>query len=1036
MNTAATRRTRRRSLAALLAAGTAIWATALLAPEPAAAQCLPGEDCAPEQQPDIDWMNQPLTAIDGFSPVPWACNTAANGNIPDPGVQNVLAFHLNWHCANPDNSGPNWGARFLGFHRQFLRGYERFAAAGGFPNIQTFTPAPGAIIPPAHNGRPANTPCTGVNPAGTPANCQTLPNAFRTPAAGGTLNAFANENDLGNAAVGWHNAQHTRIGFASTAAGGFGACVSGDGTPFLPDIRCNGFAPRDPVFYRYHNLFNDIQDAWRTLQPTDVMIVFDRSGSMNLPTAGGGTRLAAAKNAANLFADLLDNAGPSRVGLVTFSSAAPAVPELALTNAVAAPAAMAAAVGPITASGMTSIGAGLQAAMATLAGSTRPAILLLTDGRENTAPTIAAAQPALGAAHVCAVGLGTPGSLDGPKLRDLAELQGGIYVSGPGDLQLRKFFVDCFADIFDTFVGMDPVQALEPGEAATPPMDYTVLGDRELVAVLSWSEAVAPGQMRLRVATPSGRVVGLAEPGVQSKMDALWHVVRVALPLAGEGDGVWTVQAVRGPRFFANGFTGDAFVDPDQGIELVRRQLRELCPAGCDRVLYFEDEMAMGPGMSFEDHNSVYAQALFYEVPFGTVGEVLRVRDPRDYAQFLRRGGFDLIVHASKVGREAEPFDEILSGLLCDPDGPPAIVSDNRQGGAAEAIWTCLGVKPTGELDWEAMLADGALLDADAKLAPYMPHGPFSFGLAPGEDRAAPAIENSVGSAASIVVSAASPPRQELFVNVLTSAAARVLPHVHRARTYTGEPLQASFRIPEAYWPVEGFDKVTAVVRVTRPLRGLGELIAKGGAAEPIVLEGDGVDARTAALLRIDPQQTGAIVGAETLEFELFDDGTNGDTTPGDRYWERTLPATVTAADGEYELHAIFTLCRGDACVQREARHRQTVEVKLDRGASGIEITPDRERRRTRVIFTPRDARGLQAGPGLADRFIVTPGHGARVTGFADAGAPGTYAIDVDWGAAKSPPALRIAQFGRPKEALLVPLARPVLRRGKAAPAD
>jgi hypothetical protein len=993
-------------------------AVASIAP-PAAAQCAPGENCAPEAQPDIDWMNEPLADIDGFFPTPWVCAE------PAPALQNVLNFHRNWHCANPDNSGANWGERFLGFHRQFLRGYERFSAAAGFPNIQTFVPGPGAIIPPAHNGRPANSPCTGVNAQGNPANCQAVPPTFRTPAAGGTLDDFPSEGAIGDAVVGYHNTQHTRIGFASTAAGGFGECVSGEGTQFLPDIRCTPFAPRDPIFYRYHNLYNDIQDAWRTFEPTDVMIVFDRSGSMSLPTSGGGTRLDAAKAAANLFADLLDNAGASRVGLVTFSTAASNPAELAPTGAGAAPAAMAAALMPITAGGMTSIGAGLQQAMASLAGADRPAILVLTDGMENVAPTIAAAQPGLGDAHVCAVGFGTPGGLDGPKLRDLAELQGGIYVSGPEPLALRKFFVDCFADIFDTFVGMDPIMALEPADAASAPVAHTALGDRELVFVLSWATPVSPGALRLRVEAPSGRVVTAGDPGVESTMASLWHVLRFPLPLVGEQDGVWRAQAVRGPRSFANGFTGDAFVDPDAGVELIRRQLRELCPAGCRNVLYYEDEMPMTADMSFEDHNSVYASALFYEVPVGTVSNVTRIRDADEFAKLLRRGGHDLIVYASKLARERQPYDGLLAEILCAPDGPPAIVSDSRQTEEALAIWGCVGVKPTGELDWDAILADGILAEQDLRLAPYMAHGPFSFGLAPAEDRATEAVRNSVGSAAVVSAVRADAPRQELFINTMTEAAARVTPHPYRSHYYTLEELHPTFHIAEPYWPVGGFDSVKAVVRVTRPLRGLGELALKAGRGEGTAVDGDAVNARTAALLRIDPQQTGGVIGTETLEFELRDDGTGGDGVAGDRYWEAALPKEVASVDGEYEFHAIFELCRGGVCVNREARHRTVVEVKLDGGASDVEVAPAPQGGRGEIRFTPRDTMGVPAGPGLADRFLVEGVAGARVLGVADAETPGVYRIEVEWPReTRARPAVRIAQFGRPGEALEVPLGR------------
>jgi hypothetical protein len=49
------------------------------------------------------------------------------------------------------------------------------------------------------------------------------------------------------------------------------------------------------------HLFHHVQHACRTHQPRDTAIVSDRSGTMSLPTSGSGTRLDAAKEAAELF---------------------------------------------------------------------------------------------------------------------------------------------------------------------------------------------------------------------------------------------------------------------------------------------------------------------------------------------------------------------------------------------------------------------------------------------------------------------------------------------------------------------------------------------------------------------------------------------------------------------------------------------------------------------------------------------------------------------------------------------------------------
>ena len=139
---------------------------------------------------------------------------------------------------------------------------------------------------------------------------------------------------------------------------------------------------------------------------------------MSLPTAGGGTRLDAAKAASSLFVDLLEDGSSHRLGLVTFSTTASSPATMPLTGVASAPGTLNTALGGVTAGGNTSIGDGLQKAQTLVAGGSNPrkAMLLLTDGMENTAPLISTVQASLGDTHVCSVGLGTPGGLRWPEV--------------------------------------------------------------------------------------------------------------------------------------------------------------------------------------------------------------------------------------------------------------------------------------------------------------------------------------------------------------------------------------------------------------------------------------------------------------------------------------------------------------------------------------------------------------------------------------------------------------------------------------------
>src|SRR5437588_10145353 len=118
-----------------------------------------------------NWILIPISSVDGFFPTPWACGGAA------PAPQSLVQFHQNWHCSNPDHTGPNWGNRFFGFHQQFLLGYDRYLASIGEAYVQTWVADPGALIPPAHGGRANDAPCN---------TCVALSNSFKLPAAGGT----------------------------------------------------------------------------------------------------------------------------------------------------------------------------------------------------------------------------------------------------------------------------------------------------------------------------------------------------------------------------------------------------------------------------------------------------------------------------------------------------------------------------------------------------------------------------------------------------------------------------------------------------------------------------------------------------------------------------------------------------------------------------------------------------------------------------------------------------------------------------------
>lgn len=288
----------------------------------------------------------------------------------------------------------------------------------------------------------------------------------------------------------------------------------------------------------------------------DVVMVLDRSGSMSLSGFTGADKMTEAKEAAALFVSLLRTDATHRAGLVSFSTTPSADFSLAAVNATSKdaligplPPGTAGLIGGLAAGGATTIGGGLQSALGMFpapgpAANTR-AILLLTDGLENTAPMIAAVEAGLGGALLNIIGLGTEASLDGPGLTRLARNHHGIYTRAGEGLALKKFFALAFGRIFDFGTALDPEFFLGAGVAQAAPVAVNVCGESTLTAVLGWDDAAAT--LRLSVRSPGGSVITTASPGVTSGLGRTWAHLRVPLPFGGERDGVWQVLVSRPP---------------------------------------------------------------------------------------------------------------------------------------------------------------------------------------------------------------------------------------------------------------------------------------------------------------------------------------------------------------------------------------------------------------------------------------------------------------------------------------------------------
>ena len=283
----------------------------------------------------------------------------------------------------------------------------------------------------------------------------------------------------------------------------------------------------------------------------DVVLVIDRSGSMQEGDGTGRRKIDAAKDAVSLFVQLVQAGTGNRAGMASFSTTAgpPTFGITAVTNpnktALIGPAPYAGGlVGGLTPGGATSIGEGLDAARAQfpMPGANPRAILLLTDGLQNRPRSIAQVEPALAGIDVHAIGLGSDANLDGALLSALAAGHGGLYTRASSGLALLKFFSQAFGNIFEAGVLLDPEFAL-PANQSAPPLGFRVCGEERLTVVVGWDRTDAGLVVRLH--TPGGGVITAGTAGTESTSGRNWTYLRVPLPHAGQRDGQWKVEVLR-----------------------------------------------------------------------------------------------------------------------------------------------------------------------------------------------------------------------------------------------------------------------------------------------------------------------------------------------------------------------------------------------------------------------------------------------------------------------------------------------------------
>jgi hypothetical protein len=262
--------------------------------------------------------------------------------------------------------------------------------------------------------------------------------------------------------------------------------------------------------------------------PVDTVLVIDRSGSMDDETGDfGHTKIDHAIEAAELYVSLLREG--DQIGIVRYNDASdPSDVLLAMRTAGALGSgagrlAASAALTPanLEPDGGTTIGGGIINGSGVLSTATADAraLVVLTDGRQNTAPDVPAAEAVVTAAspeqRVFAVGLGLNQLED--TLQQIASVTDGV-AQITGDLVdereflLRKLYVQILSDVANEAFVRDPIEVLRPGQCRGTSVWLSEI-DVGADFIVTWRpNSLMPKYLRMWLEMPDGTTIDATDP--------------------------------------------------------------------------------------------------------------------------------------------------------------------------------------------------------------------------------------------------------------------------------------------------------------------------------------------------------------------------------------------------------------------------------------------------------------------------------------------------------------------------------------------
>ena len=265
----------------------------------------------------------------------------------------------------------------------------------------------------------------------------------------------------------------------------------------------------------------------RFLSPVAIVQVIDKSGSMISSGYVDATR----GNAERLV-DLMSLNDSTAV--VSFNGAAQVEAPLTPLLSAGDYAAPRAAIAGIAFGGATSIGAGLQLGLSLLPPAGEPrCLLLLSDGFENTAPTVASVLPTVPAGvaiHTVALGAASDQAL----LENIASATGGTYFFSPDELGLFEIYSAAHAGMSDHDMVMSDSVTLPYGNEPSHERVFTRVATVECDAdYAEFSVAAQTDGFRLAVELECLSVPFADLRRVERKQGPGYQVLRIRRPQPG-----------------------------------------------------------------------------------------------------------------------------------------------------------------------------------------------------------------------------------------------------------------------------------------------------------------------------------------------------------------------------------------------------------------------------------------------------------------------------------------------------------------------